>query len=357
MKIVLMSGAYVNAGDFLIEQRCLRLLEKYLPKAQVDVWKRNISCEGRLEELRAYDLIVFGGGPGYQKNLYPDAVPFVSDLSSLKTPVVIMGWGWKGKDISDQSIYKQRLSESMIRFVKNAENFGGGGLGCRDWYTVRFLKNLGFHKYSMTGCPAWYDLDVLEGLHVDKKQIKSDVSNICISDAAFISHKWMLAPLAVHLRRKYPKAKIQLIFHRGIKDRGKALRNPLFWEKYQLGYKDISGSAEGFSVYDACDLHIGFRVHAHIYSLSRGKISVLINEDARGNGVNEALGIQNICLPLQGKLSGKVLPRKNMQVLLKAVDDYLDYLCDTDYLQYENACMNIRHYYENMREFVQGFEH
>ena len=67
MKIVLMSGAYVNAGDFLIEQRCLRLLEKYLPKAQVDVWKRNISCEGRLEELRAYDLIVFGGGPGYQK--------------------------------------------------------------------------------------------------------------------------------------------------------------------------------------------------------------------------------------------------------------------------------------------------
>ncbi len=144
MKIALMSGAYVNAGDFLIEQRCLRLLEKYLPKAQVDVWKRNISCEGRQEELRAYDLIVFGGGPGYQKNLYPDAVPFVSDLSSLKTPVVIMGWGWKGKDISDQSIYKQRLSESMIRFVKNAENFGGGGIRVQGLVYRSFFEKSGF---------------------------------------------------------------------------------------------------------------------------------------------------------------------------------------------------------------------
>lgn len=204
----------------------------------------------------------------------------------------------------------------------------------------------------MTGCPAWYDLDFVGRLHVDRKQAKSDAPYICISDAAFQSHKWMLPLLAAHLRRKYPKAEILLVFHRGMEGRGEALESNLFLEKYRLGCKDISGSAEGFSVYDACDFHIGFRVHAHIYSLSRGKVSVLINEDARGNGVNDALGIQNICLPAQGRLSRAALPRKNMRALLKAVDDYLEYLSDTDYLQYEHACSNIQYYYERMVKFV-----
>lgn len=126
MRVAFMSGAYVNAGDFLIEQRCRRLLGQHLPNAQVDVWKRNISYDGRLEELGAYDLLLFGGGPGYQKSLYPGAVPFISDLSRLKTPMAIMGWGWKGKDASDKSVYKQRLSADMYQFVKKAENFGGG---------------------------------------------------------------------------------------------------------------------------------------------------------------------------------------------------------------------------------------
>lgn len=358
MKIALMSGAYVNAGDFLIEDRSRRLLEKFIGQAEVHILKRDVSYDGRLEELQAYDRIVFGGGPGYQRKLYPDAVPFVSDLSRLKTPVAIMGWGWKGKGISEKSLYGKgnQLSGSMARFVRNAEN-SGGGLGCRDWYTVRYLKNQGFRKCRMTGCPAWYDLDYMEGLHAGRGRAGAGWAGtgrpcICISDAAFPHHKWMMGVLAAHMRGKYPRARIRMVFHRGITDKDRPFTSPLFLERYRLEYVDISGSADGFCIYDACDLHIGFRVHAHIYNLSRGKASILVNEDARGYGVNDALGIQNISLRPRGILAHKAPAHGDVAIFRKTLDDYFGYLSDTGFLQYENACSNLQYYYGEMQRFI-----
>jgi len=44
------------------------------------------------------------------------------------------------------------------------------------------------------------------------------------------------------------------------------------------------------ALYDLTDLHVGYRVHAHIYSLSQQSASILINEDTRGVGQVTALG-------------------------------------------------------------------
>lgn len=41
-----------------------------------------------------------------------------------------------------------------------------------------------------------------------------------------------------------------------------------FFEKIGVKMIDISKSVDGLRIYDDCDLHIGFRVHAHIYNLS-----------------------------------------------------------------------------------------
>ena len=101
MQIALMSGAYVNAGDFLIEERCISLLLANISGAQVDIFKRNISYDDKIDILNAYDLIIFGGGPGFQKNVYPDKMPFVSDIDRITTPIAIMGWGWKGAGCSN----------------------------------------------------------------------------------------------------------------------------------------------------------------------------------------------------------------------------------------------------------------
>ena len=64
MKLALMSGAFVNAGDFLIEDRCKALLEKFVPNAEVDVLKRNVSYDDKIDCLNSYDALIFGGGAG-----------------------------------------------------------------------------------------------------------------------------------------------------------------------------------------------------------------------------------------------------------------------------------------------------
>jgi hypothetical protein len=71
---------------------------------------------------------------------------------------------------------------------------------------------------------------------------------------------------------------VQLPFARWARSRG--------WETV-----DITGAAEGFEVYDRAGLHIGYRVHAHLYSLSRAVPSYLVAEDSRGRGVHETVGM------------------------------------------------------------------
>lgn len=64
-------------------------------------------------------------------------------------------------------------------------------------------------------------------------------------------------------------------------------------ERRGVDVRDLSYSCEGFSAYNECDLHVGFRVHAHIYNLSQRIPSVLIEEDGRGWGAVEALGMKS----------------------------------------------------------------
>ncbi len=53
---------------------------------------------------------------------------------------------------------------------------------------------------------------------------------------------------------------------------------------------EISGGAEGFEHFDRVGLHVGYRVHAHLYCLSHETPSYLIAEDSRGLGMLETLG-------------------------------------------------------------------
>jgi len=47
-------------------------------------------------------------------------------------------------------------------------------------------------------------------------------------------------------------------------------------------------------VYEDFDLHIGYRVHAHLYFLSRRIPSILLSEDVRGSGQAKSLGMEEI---------------------------------------------------------------
>ncbi|MCI6783020.1 MAG: hypothetical protein MR594_05225 [Lachnospiraceae bacterium] len=62
MKIALLHGAIINAGDFLIKNRAIALLKYFYPDSEIVEYYRNQSLEEKLPEINACDILVFAGG-------------------------------------------------------------------------------------------------------------------------------------------------------------------------------------------------------------------------------------------------------------------------------------------------------
>ena len=229
------------------------------------------------------------------------------------------------------------------------------------------LKGKGLNA-SMHGCPAWYDLE-----YIDKIKLKQigDISKICISDPADVKNSRVAVSVIEYLRRKYPNAEIKYILHRGAwkksdgaygERRRKGIESVLKSEGIE--WIDISGGYKGFEVYDLCDLHVGFRVHAHIYNLSHRNRSILIEEDGRGAGVNQALGLGSIhaydnrrCYKdgVVGKVINRIFPMVNRYVV-EELENQINHIEYTDGLEYEQAFLRMKFYYSRMKNHILKIE-
>ena len=349
-----MSGAVINAGDFLIEKRSLALIKHFLPDVETTVLNRVTNdYSNRIEQLNSFDAIIFSGGPLYQPGLYRKGIPFVSPeiIHDVKPPVFFVGGG------IHQNYYTCSYSPLDKLFYEKGIQ-GDNSMGCRDIFTVKYLKHIGYPA-MLTGCPAWYDLE-----YVDKTELISHnpgtINNICVSEPGDVRNVELLLGLLEHLRKRYPDAKITLVIHRDkLKDMMTQL--PVLKNKFGIDTVNISGTVEGFSIYNDCDLHVGFRVHAHIYNLSRRNLTILFNEDIRGLGVNTTLGLDNInveSVPYgQRKLYGQYyLIRYHSGYNMRNAagwmfDDYMDSTIERGFQNYNEAFKKMNSYFNNMGLF------
>ena len=360
-----MSGAIKNAGDFLIEQRSIALIKQSYPEAEIMVYHRNLPMNDLLQDINQCRFIVMAGGPFFQENTYPTAVPLVEELSEIVPPIYSLGLGWKGHyEAEIYTTYKfgRKMKELISRMEEKAP------ISCRDWYTMRVLKENGYQNCIMTGCPAWYCLGKLNG--EQEKENYKDV--ICISDAAYSKNLPYVIDLVEVIRKQYTQSSIVYVIHRDKKGDSNIERehNKLLeyveTELQERGVEIvcIANSEEGFSIYNNCKLHIGFRVHAHIYNLSRGNRSILINEDARGMGVNHALGIENIEIPTISVIAENrtkrlrigMMPKEQHFLFQKKVSYYLEMNELAGEFIYKRAWESIEYYYKAMDGYIKSWD-
>jgi hypothetical protein len=79
-------------------------------------------------------------------------------------------------------------------------------------------------------------------------------------------------------------------------------------ESERIRWIDISGGVDAMVAhYSETDMHIGYRVHAHILRLSLNKPSILVAEDGRGRALQSFLGASVLSAgntkPLAGRLN------------------------------------------------------
>lgn len=310
MKFAFLSGADKNAGDFLITQRAKSLLKNEYPLCEIVDFKRNESLEPFLKDINACDVVVFAGGPGYMTDVYPNKMPLVQNLEDITPPFFAMGMGAYSHS-SDLEGYS--FSNSSLALLSRFEE-DGFGLGCRDVLTVKALEKAGISGSVMTGCPAWYDLNIVENGKSFNGPAAGEIEHLAISDPALPENISTACSLVRYAIERLRPQRISFVFHRGWeKDRysrgylSRCQQHMKEWLDSQgVNVVNIAYSDEGFKVYDTCDMHIGFRVHAHIYNLSQRRASFLIEEDGRGWGINHTLKLDHIGKPTSSQFESRV---------------------------------------------------
>lgn len=355
MKIALLSGALKNAGDFLITDRAISLLQHCIPNADITVFSRKNLLDNEIDTINSNDVLVFAGGPGYIARIYPDAMPFISDLDFIKIPMRSLGMGCYESDDSINPILFTNTSTELLNLL---DDNGQTPLSCRDVLTVQIMQASGFNNLVMTGCPAWYDPHFHDSDDLTSFSEGMFPKSIAISDPSSINNIVSVEYLLNQVNERFEHPKICLVFHRGwtfdeYSDRRLADKQTALMEQVRRKFDnvetvDISYGSKGFEVYDNYDMHIGYRVHAHIYSLSHRIPTFLLEEDGRGAGLDKTLKFPHFFLS-HGSYFEEALhlllnrpSRENMRTIDKAID--------YSYQQLSSGCPDLLRAFEIMDE-------
>lgn len=294
----LLIGTKENAGDFLIVDRAKKLLNEHRPEHEFLEIRRWEPLNPYLEDVNKTSAIILCGGPAYQTNFYPGIYPLVENLTRINVPIIPFGLGWKGFPGDETTLENYSFTSSSITLLRKIHG-EARVTSCRDYLTKRVLAKHGFNNVMMTGDPAWYDLT-----RIGKSfEPPSDVNSIVISTPANSIYHSQSLELTKALKKLFPKAEFLCTFHHGWKDSRYLL------PKMAAGFRHLKEAFEssGFEtitiaadlqrmedLYRAADFHVGYRLHAHLFFLSQRKPSFLLEEDGRGRGVSETIGLRGI---------------------------------------------------------------
>lgn len=281
MTIYLTHGAKKNVGDYLIHSRARELCTRLLPGSgfvSIPRWDK----EQPLDEAEA---LVLCGGPGLTPRFIESVFPVAQSAMDRGIPVSCLALGWQGLPKRSPGAFRMTArSVAALRRLSSPEN----PISVRDETTRQVADYFGFDTV-VTGCTAWYSIP-----HLGQKPSAHDTQpqTIVYTTPALSEHTRESIAVMRFLRRRFPRSRLIASFHRGIKPDAltpRAQSRRLMVQAAAarlLGFevRDVSYDLSKIGFYSEVDLHVGYRVHAHLDFVSRRMPSLLISEDGRGFG-------------------------------------------------------------------------
>ncbi|NAZ55358.1 hypothetical protein GL177_18780 [Vibrio toranzoniae] len=262
-----------NIGDQLITSALIDAI-KFVKgsKVIIDVVYRAESWEKIENKFESADAIIFAC-LAIRPNMSVVEYPYLSKLLTLNIPLAVISSGtslpvtpWRG---SVYNYVSDDTKEQLLALDKKAFLFT-----TRGYLTQQFCEEIGMTNTMFSGDIAFFDcMNEVKSFKRNK-----DINKIIISDPHYA--KEFLESFDTLVKRvmdSFPQAQVIIALHGDdplIK--GYANDNDI---DYQEIYKNKD---DGLKIYDDADLHIGYRVHAHVSSLKRGVYSYLLEQDGRG---------------------------------------------------------------------------
>lgn len=292
MNYTLLHGAKKNAGDFLIRDRALELITNITGVCADDILGldlvRKTLSKTQFESIEKSDAVILAGGPAYQPD-FDQIYPSLDTILDSGVPIYPLGPGWKGTNEEEYTFTEGSMD--LLRRIHDQIEFSG----VRDLPTKRVLNAHGIDNVELAGCPAWYDL----GYIGDSFEKPSTISSLVISTVVPSSRHYrkQFRYLLRRVAEEYPKADLYCSFHRGLySDEHTPWLRSIHLRRFKRvaennGYSTLNPAyeIEKLETYRDIDVHIGYRVHGHIYFLAQRHPSYLLQVDGRGTGVSESL--------------------------------------------------------------------
>lgn len=285
MTLYLTHGAKKNVGDYLIHDRARKLWAHIAPEVTVESVKRWEPFEFP-EHARA---LVLCGGPGLTPRMVEGVFPLIKNARDQGIPVSGLALGWQGLPARNPGSFAMTArSVSTLRSIADS----GAPISVRDDVTHEIAQQYGIETVR-TGCSVWYSVPHLG----TGPNIASDPRTVVYTTPAKNENEAESIALMKVLRQRFPNAKLVASFHRGIEkdeltpaDQAKPLKRQARAAK-KLGFevRDTAYDLGKIGFYENTDLHVGYRVHAHLDFVSRRVPSLLISEDGRGFGQTATL--------------------------------------------------------------------
>ena len=372
---VILTGCKNNAGDFLITHRALGLFKTLRPDRKIidfNSWEE--FDKRKLKIINESKALILLGGPSLQKDMRPTIYKMTDCLNDIKVPILTFGIGWKSLTGNWSDTFSYPLNNQSIELLDRINNSGYKS-SVRDFHTLNVLRFKGYENFLMTGCPAYYDIDF-----INTKNNNPSISKVAFSlGVSFIKSNSMLKLMKENILRcinEFDDAEFSVVFHHSLNAQkfiNSGASGPYHnlmhrkfakWlESNNINFVDISGSADKLiRFYNQIDLHIGYRVHAHIFMTSINKPSILISEDGRGNGVYSVISgcVLNSIYKIKTSIFSKILyriskrfdPIKPNYNLTNEILNMINYEKKTKFLRLQNSRSLIDNNYELMREFI-----
>jgi len=287
-KIYVLHGAITNGGDFLIYRRGRALLESrlgayfdfiYLPRFE----------KIKISDIKEVDGLIILGGPILSRGLQlqieniREMIEHIEKRAGFLPPIVTIGIGVSGEDFSGYGDYFK--GEEVIEFWKKIYE-SSRLVSVRDIETKKVLDAYGI-KARLTGCPALYNPNwqnvappgKIDSILISIPRIgslkKYDVQNY----KAFLTTMLMLK----RAKKEFGSMKIGVAFQHGFSTRTLNIVYR-FTKRHEMEVHDLSGKGiDEDKDITAYSMHMGPRLHLHIYFLTLKKPSYLMDIDHRTN--------------------------------------------------------------------------
>lgn len=284
--VVMLHGAIRNSGDFLIRERAAQLLHRFLPTGtritEIPRWSDPATLPTDV------DVVVAAGGPALAANMVPAIHPTIPHWLARGVPVTFLAAGWSGAGDHERFSFDAPTRSALTEIIERS-----GPISVRDVLSGSVVERVNPDGALLTGCVAWFEPDLVGAV-----MHSGSVERIVFTPPAQGGLQRQALGVLREIRAIYPDARIDVAYHRGLmpglgttwRQSAAYLAGAAASRAVGARPRDTSGGAESFASYSTADLHVGYRVHAHLHFLSQRRPSILIAEDGRGRGQDATLG-------------------------------------------------------------------